>query len=394
MIIGKVILIVFVIFLAFCSDVIYAQNSKPPKFSILKDDKSIIFREGETVIVEVKFTGFDSDYEEYNGAFGKPLYESEVLKLFRENRATISADEKFSSKKIEKVIKLLKEWLAAAGYLKAEVVAFGEKLPKNQMKLIFSVERGAMIHVSEIRFVGNRNITSQEFTADFKQCSGDSWERFERRIYDYFSRKCSQSLMFGRGYFQSRIKRITPQLFDDNYVVTIEVNEGMRYRIGEMKIEGATVFTDKEILEMLGQKEGDVADGKLLQDFFYEKLKRVYADKGYILYNAEFDPEFIKPQVEGLDGVVNIKGTIDEGKAFKVAKIEFIGIEKEKAQQLKEILSLKEGEIYNQSKFEDGMKKINETKEYYFIDNNRDTDWRIDEDSGDFSITIKVSKIQ
>jgi outer membrane protein insertion porin family len=389
--IEKIILIVLVIFFAFSCSKAFAQNSKsPPPISILKDNKSAIFNEGETIIVEIKFTGLDFDYETYT--FEKPFYESEVHKLLRENRATISADEIFNSKKIEKVIRLLKEWLTAQGYLKAKVVALGEKLSKNQMKLIFSIERGAMIRVSEIRFVGNRNVTSEEFIADFKQCSRNSWERFDKREYDYFSQMCSRRLMYSKGYFQAKIKRVTPRLIEDNYVVTIEVNEGISYRIGEIKIEGAEIFTEKEILEMSEMQMGDVADGKALQEFVYEKLRRTYADKGYVLYNADFDPEYIQSQAEELDAIVNVLITIDEGKQFKLRNISFVGVEKEKAQELKEILALRKGDVFNQSKFEDGIKKINDMKEFYFIDKEQDVEISINEDGGDIDLVIKVKK--
>ncbi|MDQ6785512.1 MAG: hypothetical protein M3033_01650, partial [Acidobacteriota bacterium] len=193
-----------------------AQNSK---INFAKENaKSNSFKEGETVIAAVEFAGLDTDCETYDGQIEKPVCESELSRILREGRATISADEKFNSVKVEKVIKLLKEWLAGRGYLKAEVVAFGEKLPKNQMRLFFSVRRGVIVRVSEIRFAGNVNVASEELVENFKSCVGGAFGIFNRRFYEYCAQKHSLSLMFSRGYFKARIEQISPRLVSDNYV--------------------------------------------------------------------------------------------------------------------------------------------------------------------------------
>ncbi|MEO8072184.1 MAG: POTRA domain-containing protein [Acidobacteriota bacterium] len=384
---------VFVIFFAFNFVGIRAQNLNSPQKILLSKANSLPFKEGETVIAEVRFEGLDSDYEHYDSSIGKPIYASTFLRILRESKAGIAADEKFNTQKTEKIIKLLKEWLANIGYLKAEVVALGEKLPKNRMNLIFSVKRDAVVRVLEIRFVGNINSTNEELVEVMKQCLEESWINFDKRYYEYCANKNLRNFMFSKGYFKSKIEQISPRFVDDYYVVTIKVEEGIRYRFGEIEIKGAKIFTEKEILEMLKLKTGDIADGKTLVNFFNEKLKEVYWDKGYVLYNAEFDVEYIEPITEGLDGIVSIKGVVDEGKAFKIRKIEFVGVEKEKAQKLRKILALNEGEIYNQSKFKDGIRKINETKDFSFIDDEQDIEVLSDEETNNLDFVIKVKKV-
>lgn len=374
----------------------HAQTSKvSPKLIVQKVNlASKDFVEGKTVIAEVKFTGLDSDYESYENEAGNPVRESHFLILLRENQTSISDGEKFNSVKIEKVIKLLKAEFAEHGYLKAEIVALGEKLPNNQMRLIFSVKRGAVVRVSEIRFTGNKNITSEEFVENFKNCSGDRWEIFDRRIYDYYARECSRGLMLSKGFFEAKLHVMPPRMVSDSYIVTVELKEGIRYRIGEIKVTGAKFFTEKEILEMTDLNTGDVADGSKLVDFIYEKLKKTYGDKGFCMYNAEFEPKFIAPQAEGLDGTVDIFIDIDEGRQFRLANIRFDGIEPEKSRELRNLISLNDGEIFNQSQLEDDVKKIDETKSFYPIDIDKDVDVKTDEEKGQVYIVILLHKVQ
>jgi outer membrane protein insertion porin family len=348
---GKVIFLVL-----FACFVVHAQS--PKQIKILNNYGEIPFEDGKTIIAEVSFTGLDF------------ISEGEVSRILREQRATIKAGEEFHGYKVAIAVRVLRELLASKGYNRAEVIAFGETLPKNQMKLVFDIKRGALAQVSEIRFDGNVNIASEELIANFKECSGDTWEIFDQRKFSFYLRQCSLRFMFSKGYFQARILEPKLQLVSDSYVVTINISEGVRFRYGEITIKGANVFTEKEILEFGGIKTGEVADGKNLQKFIYEKLKIIYGERGYVLYDAEFEPKFNEPQKEGEDATVDLLITIDEGRQFKLGKIEFIGVEKERANEFRRFFSLADGDIYNQSKIEEGFEKINELQEFYMLDSN------------------------
>ena len=290
------------------------------------------------------------------------------------------------------------------------------------MRLIIEIKRGLPARVSEIRFEDNVHISDEEYLENFKQCSGDGWKIFYSRKYEFYAEKCSRELMFSKGYFQGSIDRILPEIENGNYVVTFTLKEGTRYLIGDIKIKGSTVFKESELLEMLNFKTGDVANGTKIRDFFYEKLKRIYEDKGYVSFDSEFDPEFIEPQAEQLDGTVNINAWIGEGEQFKIRKIQFIGtpeikITPEEEFELTKSSSLKETEIFSRTKLEEAVEKLNESKRFYYVDSVRDVEIRIpilsqnsDEASGlklgnvplrkkyqhspELDIIIKVIKIQ
>ncbi len=376
-------------------DKTYAQAlNNSPQIKILNNYGSIPFDDGKTIIAEIKFDGLDSIGEEYDEAIGKTLPESDCRKVLREKRASINNGDKFYGGKVSKAVKQIREWLDSNGYDRSEVIAFGENLTKNQMKLVFSIKRGLLAYVSDIRFEGNLNITNEELVENFKTCSNDSWKIYDLRKYDFYARTCSRNFLFSKGYFDAKINKINRRPVDGSYQVTIDVNEGVRYRIGKIKIEGAKVFTEKEILEIFGQKEGDIADGKVLQNFVYNRLKRVYADKGYELFNAEFEPIFIASVADGLDATVNLDITIDEGPQFKLLTITFIGVEKEKSQELRKLFSLKDGDIYSQSEMDEGIKKINETEEFYFVEKDQNVEIRTNEESKDIQLLIKLTKIK
>lgn len=371
-----------------------AQTDKAAaQFSLTGKDASSPFIQGKTIIAEVRFTGLDSDFETYTDEVGNQVNEGDLQKRLRNTGAAIEPGEKFEPAKVEKVIILLKEWLTSEGYLKADVVALGKNLAGNRMLLTFTINRQEPIRIAEFRFTGNRHISNEEFAADIKQRFGGDWQIFDRRRVNFYTQKYSRALMFSKGFFQAKIKRVTPRLTGNNYVITVEVDEGIRYRVGKITIDGAVAFSNKEIISKLGFESGDIADGPKLQETVYETLKTAYGNKGYILYSAEFDVDFIKPEAEGLDATVNIRITIEEGPQFKVGDIQFTGVEKERIDEIRELLGLNKGEIFVQSMLEKGVKKINETGKYYPIDPDRHIELNTSEKLATVDLLVNLKEI-
>ena len=360
------------------------------KLSLFKSDKSALFLEGQTTIADIEFEGLDTDDEVYGFSMDDRLYRSDFISSINRNKSAAVAGEKFSIEKASTLLKLLKQWLSREGYLKADVVVYGTKLPKNRMKLTFAVNRGIPLDVPELNFAGNENVTDQEFIDNFKQCSQENWKRYDFRKYEYFSQKCSRQLLFSRGFFRAKIYNMRAKISDDRYIVTFGVYEGLRYRWGEVEIDGNTVLSRKDILKILEFSQGEIANGALLQDLIYEKLKKSYADLGYIQYNAEFDTEMIEPKIEGIDGVVNISILIDEGKKFSIGKITFSGVDAEIGTELKNDFPIKEGDVWNPTKIETGITKINKSEKFCVLDKDADVEIRTEEHTGVADLHIKL----
>ena len=101
---------------------------------------------------------------------------------------------------------------------------------------------------------------------------------------------------------------------DDTLKIKVPVREGRVYRVGELKVEGASIFSETQILAYIGLKKGEIADGKRLQKAVDEDLKKVYGGQGFVQFVAEFNPEFKDDPKNPDEGIVDITITIDEGK--------------------------------------------------------------------------------
>ncbi len=368
----------------------HAQDSRA-RDSQAKPISSDVFVSGVTIIEKVDFTDFGaSDPTDEEDRYD-PTSAKNLLQHLQYEKLKFEVGESLDKAKVEKAITALKEHLSNYGFFKAEIVAQGEILDGDRMKLILSLKRGPRSTILSFKFNGTRVFSNDELSAVIKECLGEkaTWN-FDKRHVEYCANKNVREFLFSKGYFEAKI--LGPKLdhLKTGVNVSFDVSEGVRYRWGKFEIKGNKVFSEKEILEAFGQRTGDIADGKSIQDFVYRKLQQLYFEKGYIQYNAEFDPEFVLPGAEGLDATSNFVISIDEGKPFKIKRIELVGVDDKQTQKLLEILSIKPGELYVPSKLEAGIKKINETEKFEFLDIDQDIEILISEDFGDVVIQIKL----
>ncbi|MEP6788642.1 MAG: POTRA domain-containing protein [Acidobacteriota bacterium] len=385
---------VFILLLSFSANQIAAQNTDPQ--SQPKSLKSADFVDDETGVENIVFSGLETQKDEFGEPIEDTISESDLRSALRRQGGpeTIQRENYvLGLERVDNTIKAINEYLSLHGYLKAKITALGEKTGQGRMKLIFAIEKGKRFTVSSVAFNNLVTFSNDELVPIMKDCMGDRWGLYDLRQIDYCAQKKVRNLMQSRGYFEAKISPAERRFHLGEIEIFLDVTEGLRYRLGEIKVKGAEAFSKQEILDMLGQKTGDVADGNALQDLVYEKLKHAYDDKGYVQYSSEFEPVFFKPEGKSLDGTVNIKIDIDEGRVFKVRRIQFVGIDAERGNQLTQSLSLKEKSPFNRTKFEQDIKDLNTLGDFESIDQDQDVDFLTDEESADIVIRITVKPV-
>lgn len=374
-------------------------------------------RGGVNVIFEVKELPIIRDLQ-FEGL--KAVPESDVLKAFREQRVGISKESIFNPVNANKGVRVIRELLAGKGYPNAKVTVREEEVSATSTAVTFDVEQGNRSRIVEIEFEGNQVFSDGELRGQLQLVRETGLiSRFkgqdilDLRKLQYDLRKNVQSYMFSKGYFQARIgepvvtglgyKRTgfpvvsllpIPLLTskDDTLKITVPVTEGKVFRVGELKVEGNSIFSEQQILAYVGLKKGEIADGKRLQEAVYENLKKVYGAQGFVLYNAEFDPVFKDNPANPNEGIVDVTITIDEGKQFRLRRLEFTGNTFTRDKILRREVLINEGDIYNQIALETSVIRLNQTGYFDPIDKDQDVEIRTDEEQGDVDLVVKVKE--
>lgn len=319
--------------------------------------------------------------------------ESDLLKTLREHRVQLPKDPILEPELVDQASSSIRQFLVARGYLHAIVATRTEQLNDDAKTIIFVVNEGQRPRIAEFRFEGNRIFPSQQLAEQATQCM----VRFERDFYDSeVFEYCIHRLdnfARGQGYLQARFHDPKVEETEAGLIITLQVDERVLYRLGEVKIEGPRFLSPDQILAMSPLHKGEIVNGELLSRWLYETMKKVYGENGYIQYTAEVTPEF-KLTPDESEGVVDFELTIDEGPQFRLFKISFKGDTEIPDRELRRLLVIREGDIYNQRSFEESISKLNDTGLFEPIDQDKDADFRTNEEEHGVEVVIKLTKKQ
>jgi outer membrane protein insertion porin family len=370
-------------------------------------------RGGVNIIFEVKELPIIRDLI-FEGLSSVP--ESDVLKAFRERRVGISKESVYDPVKARNAMRVIKELLAAAGHPNATVEERSEEVSATSRAITFVIDEGDRVRVVEVQFEGNTNFSDGQLRGAMKyvkeaglitRFKGSDILDSEKLEYDL---RLVDNYMRSKGYLQARhgdyrvesLGRrrtgfpVLPLPFlssvDEGLRITVPIVEGKVYRLGELKVEGNSIFSEQAVRSVIGLNKGDIADGEKISKGLFENLKKFYGGQGFIEYTAEPVPTFKDNPQNPNEGIVDFVITIEEGKQFSLRRLEFIGNTFTRDNVLRREVLINEGDIYNEGYWEYSVIKLNQLGYFNPIDKDKDVDRRTNEEDATVDLTLKVSE--
>jgi outer membrane protein insertion porin family len=179
---------------------------------------------------------------------------------------------------------------------------------------------------------------------------------------------------------------------DEALRVTIPVVEGRLYRLGEIKIEGNSIYSEEVIRQVIGLRSGEVANGQRIVKALAEDLDKLYGRAGFIQYDYEVAPSFKDNPQKPSEGVADFTITINEGKQFTLRRLEFGGNTYTRDNVLRREVAVNEGDIFDQTLWEYSVLRLNQTGFFDPIDKDKDAEFRTNEELGEVDINLRVSE--
>lgn len=370
-------------------------------------------RGGVNVIFEVRELPIIRDLQ-FEGL--KSISESDVLKAFRERRVGVSKESIYDPVKVRNAIRVLKELLAESGYPNATITERRDEVSATSTALTFEINQGDRVRVVDIQFEGNQIFSDGKLRSQMKYVKEAGLiSRFKgqdilHRDKLEFDLRAVDNYMRSKGYLQARhgeprIEGVGPRRtgfpilplpflssVDEGLRITVPIVEGKVYRIGEMKIEGNSIYSEELIRQVIGLNQGDIANGERIGKALYENLKTLYGRQGFIEYTAEPSPTFRDNPQKPDEGIVDFTIAIEEGKQFSLRRLEFVGNTFTRDNVLRREVLLNEGDIYNQTNWEYSVVKLNQLGYFDPIDKDKDADFRTNDEEATVDINLKVSE--
>lgn len=150
---------------------------------------------------------------------------------------------------------------------------------------------------------------------------------------------------------------------DQNRVmVYFDIDPGERLEIKEINFEGNESFSNRKLRRQLDTIKKDawwkIFGKKLFKEDDYEEaqdnLAQFYRDNGFRDFRITEDSVYTYEYKEGKEGIA-VNFSIEEGPQYKVRDITWDGNTEYSDERLTESLGFEEGEIFNQTKFDENL---------------------------------------
>jgi outer membrane protein insertion porin family len=264
---------------------------------------------------------------------------------------------------IERTIQVIKQHYRSKGFRRAEVDVEREVNDQNRLNLTFDVDRGKKVEVQEINISGNENIADFWLRRRMKETKAHRWwrfwkgETFDRSLFEEDVQRI-EDLYKQKGYYDARVVKDSVY-YSSEYGLTVDlkVHEGQKYYVRDVEWDGNTVYPDQVLTNTLGFEEGDVYDGKKLEQNLRgspqgNDVSSLYMDRGYMRFQ-------VQPQVRvvGQDSL-DLTFDIQEGDTYDFGDIQITGNQKTKEHVIRRELYTLPGERFSRSAIQESVRRL------------------------------------
>ena len=233
-------------------------------------------------------------------------------------------------------------------------------LGDNRVNVVFNVNEGDRTKIASINFIGNHAYSSRRL-ADLINTKRSGILSFVMRddIYDEQKLQADQELLrrfyFNHGYADFQVVSAGAELdpVTNQYTITITVDEGARYRFGDVSVDSSIPEVDAKSLESLVEtRKGGVYSAKDVEDSIIALTERV-AGSGYAF--AEVTP---RGDRNFEDHTISVVYTIDQGAKAYIERIEIRGNSRTRDYVIRREFDLSEGDAFNQVMVKRAKKRL------------------------------------
>jgi len=261
------------------------------------------------------------------------------------------------------------------GYFNTKVFinTIADTVEGNQVKMLVNIDKGNKFKITKISFDGNEKFSE----AKLRKAMKNTKEINPFRIFKaskFIKEKYKEDLTAivekykENGYRDARVISDSVFLNDKKtkLVVNIKVEEGKKYRFGEIKFLGNSVYSDQLLSRILGIQKGDTYNGVLLEKRIADKSKpdgeditNLYQNNGYLFSNVN------AVEVKTANDSIDFEIRITEGPIAYFNNITVVGNDKTNDRVIYRELRTKPGQKYSK---DDLVRTIREIGQLGFFD--------------------------
>ncbi len=310
------------------------------------------------------------------------LPKPKVLELF-----AVSKGELYDPRKVKEGSDLLKAEYGRRGFSQAEVLSKTEAhAAANTVTVYLLVDEGPRMRIRDVLVEGNRAFSDPRIRKVMK--TKRRWWWFSG-VYN--EQVLEEDLERVRAFYRKHGYQdiaVSQQTYRDpkgkGLLVHLVVVEGLQHRVGQVAVQGVTLFPEREIRRVITLKPGSVFSDDALQEDL-RLIKQYYGDRGYI--HADVVPN---TQLDAATKRVNLTYQLTEHDLAYVNRIDVEGNLRTRDVVVRREMRIYPGEAFNGTKIRKSIDRLYNLG--YFEEVNVDTRKTDTPNQEDLIFRVKESK--
>ena len=287
-------------------------------------------------------------------------------------QAGISESKIYDKSLLDRAEKELKRQYTSRGFYSSKVRITVTPLERNRVSLRFDIEEGEITRIADINIIGAKAFSERELLRQM-QLTTPGWLTWITKDDQYSKQKLTgdleslRSFYLNRGYLESNIESTQVSITPDRekIYITVALNEGPVYRLGDIKFSGDLIVPERELRELVAMAPGETFSRQRV----IESVKRItdrLSNDGYSFANVNPVPDIDREK-----RVASFTFFVDPGRRVYVRRVNIVGNARSQDAVIRRELRQLEGAWYSLDKIARSKERLQRTG--YFSEVNVET---------------------
>ncbi len=232
----------------------------------------------------------------------------------------------FDKSQLDRAEQEIKRQYLAQGKYGATVKTVVSPLERNRVGVRFDIEEGVVAKIRDINVVGNNAFTLDDLRAEFLLTT-PNWMSWWNKDDQYSKQKLTadletlKSFYMNKGYLEFSIDSTQVSISPDkqDIYITVNVTEGEKYTISDVKLAGELQVPQEELLPLLKIAKDDVFNRQLVTESS-KAISDKLGNEGYAFSNVNAIPD-----IDKVNHTAAFTFFVDPGKRVYVRRINLTG---------------------------------------------------------------------
>ncbi len=287
----------------------------------------------------------------------KEFDKDQLKKALKENG--LAESRIFDQGLLDGAVQELKRQYYSRGKYSVEITPSVTKLERNRVAVTLDIVEGVTAKIKEIRIVGAKAFDQDTLLEQFSLTTGD-WLSWITKDNQYSKQKLSGDLEKLKAFYQNQgylefnidSTQVSISADKEDMFLTININEGQRYTISDVKLAGDLKVPEEELRKLLQFKAGDVFNREKVNDSVTAISDRLGND-GYAFANVNALPEIDREKRQ-----VAFTLFLDPGRKTYVRRINIAGNTKTRDEVVRRELRQLESAPYAADKIKRSKERV------------------------------------